>query len=84
MRVPVEDGEAMLASLICFNADAVAAILALSKGDACAIAGRAKLSEWEKNGETHHGLSVVADKVLTVYAAGKARKSARDAEESPA
>jgi len=36
---------------------------------------------WEKNGEQHHGLSVMADKVLTVYATGKARKSARDAEE---
>ena len=43
-----------------FAADAVQALLALSKGDACAIAGRAKLSTWEKSGEEKHGLSVVA------------------------
>ena len=42
MRVPTEDSEAMLASLIAFNADAVASILALSKGDSLSVAGRAK------------------------------------------
>ena len=81
LRVPAEDSDALLVSVIVFNADAVAAILALQRGDSCAIAGRAKLSEWERDGETRHGLSVVADKVLTVYAAGKQRKAAREAEE---
>lgn len=38
----------------------------------------------KKDGEQKHGLSVVADKVLTVYAAGKARKAAQDAEGVPA
>lgn len=71
----------MLVSIIAFNADAVAALLALQRGDSCAIAGRAKLTSWEKDGEQKHGLSVVADKVLTVYAAGKARKATREAEE---
>ena len=42
---------------------------------------RAKLTSWEKDGEEKHGLSVVADKVMTAYAAGKARKAARDSEE---
>ena len=79
LRVPSEDSEAMLVSVIAFDADAVAAILALAKGDACAIAGRGKLTSWEKAGEEKHGLSVVADRVLTAYAAGKARKAARDA-----
>lgn len=81
VRVPAEDSDAMLVSVIAFSSDAVAAILALQRGDSCAIAGRAKLTSWTKDGEEKHGLSVVADKVLTVYAAGKARKSARDAEE---
>jgi single-stranded DNA-binding protein len=62
----------------------VAALLALSKGDSCAIAGRGKLSEWTKDGEQKHGLSVIADKVLTVYQAGKLRGQARDAELSSA
>ena len=71
----------MLVSVITFNTDTVAAILALAKGDSCSIAGRGNLTSWTKDGEEKHGLSVVADKLLTVYAAGKARKAARDAEE---
>jgi single-stranded DNA-binding protein len=80
LRCPAEDSDAVLVSLICFDATAVQALLALSRGDAVSIAGRAKLSTWDKDGETRHGLSVVADKVLTVYAAGKARQVARDPE----
>ena len=79
--MPVEDGDALIASLICFDEHAVVALLALTKGDSCAIAGRAKLSTWEKNGEQRNGLSVTVDRVLTAYQAGKARKAARDAEE---
>ncbi len=60
----------------------MAALLALHKGDALAIAGRAKLSSWTKDGEEKHGLSVVADRVLSAYAAGKARKAAREAEDA--
>ena len=67
--------------MIAFNADAVAGLLALQRGDSCAIAGRAKLTTWEKDGEQRHGLSVTADRVLTAYAAGKTRKAARDLEE---
>lgn len=81
LRVPAEDADAMLVSIIAFAADAVTAILALQRGDSVAIAGRAGLTSWEKDGEQRHGLSVVADKVLTAYAAGKARKAARESEE---
>lgn len=59
----------------------MAAILALTKGDSVMIAGRAKLTSWEIGGEQEHGLSVVADKVLTVYAAGNARKAVREIQE---
>ena len=84
MRVPAEDADPMLVSIIAFNADAVQALLALQRGDSVAIAGRAKLTSWEKDGEQRHGLSVTADRVLTAYAAGKARKAARESEEAPA
>jgi single-strand DNA-binding protein len=84
LRIPCEDGEPVLISAIAFNADAVQALLALTKGDAVAIAGRAKFTSWEKDGEGKHGLSVVADKVLTVYQIEKRRKQARDAEGAPA
>jgi len=84
MRVPAEDSEATLVSAIAFNVDAVAAILALTKGDSCAIAGRAKLTSWEKGGEKRLGLSVVADQVLTIYQIEKRRKRATAAEGVPA
>jgi hypothetical protein len=77
LRVPAEDSDAMLVSVIAFAADAVAAILALQRGDSVAIAGRAKLTSWEKVGEQKHGLSVVADKVLTIYQIDKKRRPAR-------
>ena len=75
----------MLVSVIAFNADAVQALLALQRGDSCAIAGRAKLTSWTgQDGAEKHGLSVTADRVLTVYQAGKQRKQARDLEVEPA
>ena len=67
--------------VIAFAADAVAGLLVLQRGDSVAIAGRAKLTSWEKDGKQRHGLSVTADRVLTAYAAGKARKAARESEE---
>lgn len=68
--------------IIAFNADAVAALLALQRGDSCAIAGRAKLSEWKaSDGTEKHGLSVTADRVMSAYAAGKQRKAAREIED---
>ena len=64
IRVPCDDGEPMLVSVVSCKADVVAALLALRRGNACAIAGRATLTSWEKDGEKRHGLSVVADRVL--------------------
>ena len=46
--------------------------------------GAGKLTEWENDGEQKHGLSVVAYRVLSVYAAGKARRASREEEASPA
>ncbi|OFW14501.1 MAG: hypothetical protein A3H27_06610 [Acidobacteria bacterium RIFCSPLOWO2_02_FULL_59_13] len=81
MRVPAEDADPMLVSIIAFSSDAVAAIMALQRGDSCAIAGRAKLTSWEKDGEQRHGLSVTADQVLTIYQIEKRRKRAAAPEE---
>ncbi len=81
MRVPAEDAEAMLLSVIAFSESAVAALLALHKGDSCAVAGRASLRTWEKDGAQKTGLSAVADRVMSAYAAGKTRKAAREPEE---
>lgn len=77
MRCPAEDSDPLLISLIAFSDTAVAALLALGQGDALSVAGRAKLREWQQGEETKHGVSVTADQVLTVYAAGKKRKAAQ-------
>lgn len=78
LRVPVEDGEPVFASLIAFESAAVDALLALAKGDSVAVSGRGKLTTWQgQNGEQRHGLSIVVDRVLTAYQAGKQRKAAR-------
>ena len=77
MRVPTDDGEAMVVSLIAFNARPVASLLALSKNDSLSVTGRAKLSEWvAHDGVEKHGLSVVADQVLSVYQIEKKRRQA--------
>jgi single-stranded DNA-binding protein len=84
LRVPSEDAEAMLLSIVCFSDSAVAALLALATGDACAVAGRAKISEWtNKEGAQKHGLSVVADQMLTMYSIEKRRRQTRQSEEAP-
>lgn len=80
LRVPVEDGEPVLFSVIAFNAEAVKAILALAKGDACSIAGRAKLTNWTgQDGTENRGLNVVCEKVLTPYLIDKKRRASQEA-----
>ncbi|MGC2517866.1 MAG: single-stranded DNA-binding protein [Burkholderiales bacterium] len=82
MRVAAEDSDPILASLIAFSDGAVAALLALTKGDALSVAGRGKLTSWTKDGEQKHGLSVVVEQVLTLYAIEKRRDRARQSEEA--
>jgi len=81
MRVPCEDAEAMLCSLIAFAPEAVRSLVVLTKGDSLAVAGRGKLTTWEKGGEQRHGFSVVADQVLSAYQVDKRRKASREVEE---
>ena len=85
LRVPSDGADAVLVSLIAFATDAVDALLAHSKGDALAVAGRAKLSSWTgRDGNEAHGLSVVAERILSPYMLDKKRTAARVAEEEPA
>ena len=64
----------VLISLIAFDTEACAALLNLRKGDACAVTGRGKLTRWTtKDGELRHGLSLVAERVMSGYDVGKRR-----------
>jgi single-stranded DNA-binding protein len=81
MRVPCDDGEPVLASLIAFSTAAVEQLLAHAKGDTVAVAGRAKLSTWQgKDGAEVHGLNIVVDKVLSAYMLDKKRTQAQATE----
>lgn len=80
LRVPCEDAEPALVSLIGFSNDAVSALLAHSKGDSLSVAGRGKLTSWAaKDGQQSHGLGLVVDKVLSVYMVDKKRRAVEEA-----
>lgn len=73
VSVTMEEGD-VLASVIAFRPEAVDALLALEKGDAVAIAGRAKVGVWQpREGEPRASLSITADAVLSVYAIRRKR-----------
>ena len=75
IRVPVENGEeSMLVSTIAFG-EVGEKLGQLKSGDAVSLAGSAKLSSWEKDGELKHGLSVTASAILSVHDARKRRET---------
>lgn len=76
MRCAGEDGETVWCSVIAFSATAAQALASLASGDAVAIAGRAAISRWERDGEHRVGLKVTATRVMSVYEAGQRRKTA--------
>ena len=77
MRVPVEGGDAFLASLIAFSTSAGEALAALAKGDQVVVGGRASLKSWTgRDGAEHHGVSIVVEQVMNPYRLGVRRKAA--------
>ena len=85
VAVPTEADESMLASVIAFRSEAVAALLALGKGDAVALAGKAKLNSWTgSDGTAKHGLSVTVDVVTSVYHVRRKRAAVQGDDGEPA
>ncbi|MCA3213914.1 MAG: single-stranded DNA-binding protein [Burkholderiales bacterium] len=83
LSVAMEEGD-VLASCIAFSRTAIDALLALDKGDACAVAGRAKVGTWtNREGETRPSLSITVDQVLTVYAIRKKRTASQGDDSGP-
>ena len=78
MRVPTTNpAETIFVSVVAFDPEAVAALLALGAGDAVSVAGPLKVGVWtDNNGNTYPTLDVVADRVLSVYAIRKQRRAA--------
>ena len=78
VRVPVDNGEeSILASTIAFG-EVGERLARLKSGDAVSIAGSAKLSSWEKDGETRHGLGVTASAILSAYDTRKRRAAPKE------
>jgi single-stranded DNA-binding protein len=67
------DGEALVASCIAFG-ETGERLGRLRAGDAASLAGSAKLSEWQKEGQTRHGLDVTVRAVLSVQDARRRRE----------
>jgi single-stranded DNA-binding protein len=83
LSVAMEEGD-VLASCIAFSQTAVDGLLALDKGDSCAVAGRAKVGTWtNREGETRPSLSITVDQVLTVYAVRRKRTASQRDDSAP-
>lgn len=57
-------------TILAFNDDADR-LARLGKGDAVSVQGNLKQTEYVKDGETRHGLEIVANSILTPYALKK-------------
>lgn len=77
------DEEIVLIGFIAFGSDALASLAKLGAGDACAITGRAKLTQWTaKDNTLAHGLSVVAERVMDAYEVSRKRQITKSEENS--
>lgn len=67
-------------TILAFNDDADR-LARLGKGDAVSVQGNLKQTEYVKDGETRHGLEILANSILTPYALKKKRG---DSDRAPA
>ena len=69
-----KDGAAQTAfvTVVCFG-DVAERLARLGKGDAISVQGPLKPTTYEKDGETRHGLEIVANAVLSPYDARSKR-----------
>lgn len=66
LRTPTED-DAVIISVIAFDAGTCSALAKLKKGDALSVTGRAKLAKWQGREGERTGLQMVAERILTLY-----------------
>ena len=76
VRTAAGDGESLFVNVICFDAGACTALLALGDGDAVAMAGTLTPKVWtDKTGVARPVLDIVAHQVLTEYHVQRKRKA---------
>lgn len=78
MRVPTTNpAETIFVSVVAFDPEAVAALLALGAGDSVSVAGSLKVGVWtDSQGNAKPQADIVADRVLSVYTIRKQRAAA--------
>ena len=77
VRTPMQSGEALFVNVICFDATACSALLALGAGEPVSLAGELTPKVWTPpQGEPRPVLDLVAHAVLTTYAVQRKRKAA--------
>ena len=72
VRVPTEREETVLVNCIAFG-ETGERLGRLKAGDAVSMAGSAKLSSWEKDGEARHGIGMTATAILSAWDAKRRR-----------
>ena len=75
LRTAARDGEALFVSVICFNATAQAALLALADGDTVALAGELTVKTWtDKEGNARPAADLLAHQALSAYHVARKRE----------
>lgn len=76
VRAPMREGETAFVNVICFNATAIAALLALEDGDGVALSGELTVKVYAPpSGEPRPSLDLLAHAVLTEYHVVRKRKA---------
>lgn len=76
VRAAAGEGEALFVNVISFDADTVAALLALGDGDSVALAGSLTPKVWtDREGNHRPAVDLVAHQVLTTYHVTRKRKA---------
>ena len=66
------EAEAAFITIVCFG-DVADRLARLAKGDAISVQGPLKPTEYQKDGETRHGLEIIAQALLSPYDLRKKR-----------
>jgi single-stranded DNA-binding protein len=81
VRAATAGGETLFVNVLAFDAQAQVALLALSDGDAVALAGPLTPKVWtDREGQSRPALDMVASQVLTAYQVKRKREAVGSAE----
>jgi single-stranded DNA-binding protein len=84
VRAATAGGEIIFVNVLAFDAQAQAALLALSDGDAVSVAGTLTPKVWtDREGQPRPAVDLIASQVLTVYQVKRKRESASATEPAP-